>query len=74
MNDQGWVKRWWEGEFIPHENDPHSSVVFVGGRQRRHWTARACRAVAEYARENHRWLIGTAIGALGVLVGIYKPS
>jgi hypothetical protein len=62
------VRKWWEGEFLPHNNDARDSVIFTGGAQRRHWTSRACHAVVEYFRENHQWLIGTAIVAAGVLI------
>jgi hypothetical protein len=59
------IRRWWEGDL--YENEPGALVVFIGG-VRRHWTARACRAIWEYARENHRWLIGTGIAIVGLII------
>jgi hypothetical protein len=67
---RGRIKRWWTGKFVPYENDPASSVVFMGGSYARHWTSRTTRALAAYAAENHRWIIGTAIGAIGVATAV----
>ncbi|SFD81343.1 hypothetical protein SAMN04488049_1358 [Tritonibacter multivorans] len=30
------VRQWWQGEFVPYENDPNTDLFFVGGWQRRH--------------------------------------
>jgi hypothetical protein len=29
------IKRWYEGKFIPYENDPNSPLVLIGGYQKR---------------------------------------
>jgi hypothetical protein len=57
----------------PTRTTRDSSFVLFGGHQRPGigWRA-TCRAVAEYSRENHRWLVGTAIAAVGVIVAAIK--
>lgn len=62
------TRRWWEGVYVPHDNPPGSGLVFVGGYQRRHWTARAARACWAYFQEHHRWPIGTVVAVVGITV------
>lgn len=59
---------WWDGKYIPAENSPDDSVVFFRVSNTRHWTARFCSAVLEYARQNHRWIIGTMIALIALLI------
>jgi phage gp46-like protein len=62
------IRKWWEGEFVENIG---GSVVFLN-HVRRHWTARMARSVIDYARENHRWLIATAIAAVGLVIAALK--
>lgn len=61
------IKKWWEGEYVLHKDDAYSAVVFIGGIDKRHWTANLARwALAFYLRE-WKWVwgvVGTVIGAL----------
>lgn len=58
------IKRWYEGEYVPHENDPGSPVVFLnGGHYRRHWTARFARWAIDFYIREWKWTLGT-IGAV----------
>ena len=63
------VRCWWDGEYIDTD-DRDSPLLILPGILNRHWTARATRASLEYARDNHRWLIGTLIA--GVIVAACK--
>jgi len=58
------VRKWWDGTPI-EVNKPGDGIFFIGDFREVHWSAHACRALVNYARENHRWLIGTAILSLG---------
>ena len=42
------IKRWYQGEYVPPENDPGSHAVILQGRQRYHWSARAGRYLATF--------------------------
>jgi hypothetical protein len=55
------IRDWWDGHYI---HDEPSSLVILPGIRHTHWSARACRAMIEYARDNYRWLIGTLIAAV----------
>lgn len=66
------IRRWWVGEFIPYENDPRSELVFVGGRFKRHWTARLARWVVELYRREWKWLLAFAVTVVSVIVAIKK--
>ncbi|WP_041801821.1 hypothetical protein [Rhodopseudomonas palustris] len=58
-------RKWWDGEFIPHKNEPNSAVFFVGGTDKRHWTANRARwAVSFYLRE-WKWVIGSVAAVVG---------
>lgn len=65
------IGRWWEGTFVPRKNDPSSALIFTGGDQKIHWTARACRATLIYFRDNHRWIIGLTIA---VALAVYAKT
>ena len=42
------VRNWYEGKYLPYENDPRSTLVFIGGDHKRHWTARVVRVLVEF--------------------------
>jgi len=66
------VRAWWEGRFVPYENDPNDSIVFIGGYSERHWTARVVRAVASFVRKEWKWSIGTALACFGLLLAYLR--
>lgn len=62
------MKSWWEGEYVPYENDPHSALFFVGGWQRLHWTSRAAHAILDFLKAEWKWAIGSAIAVAGLVM------
>ena len=66
------IQRWYEGTYVPHENQPHSSLQFMGGYQKRHWTARCARAVIDFCMSEWKWVIGTIIAVAGMIIAIKK--
>ena len=66
------VKRWWQGEDVPPDNDPRSMFVIMTGSRRYHWSAKVARAVVFYVRDHHRYVIATILTAVGVLIAIFK--
>jgi hypothetical protein len=62
------IKRWYEGEFIPYENDPNSAVFFVGGNHKRHWTAKLSRWAIEFYMREWKWTLGAVGAVIGALV------
>ena len=64
------VKRWYQGKFTPHENDPDAPVIFLGWTYERHWTAKTVRVLVEFYLAHWQWLIGTVIGVLSLWVAV----
>ncbi len=60
------IKHWWNGTFIPYDNDDDSGVFFVGGTYERHWSANLARAVAGFVAREWKWVIGTTLAVLGL--------
>jgi len=49
------ISSWYEGVYIPCENNQGDSVYVVGGWFRRHWTARFLRAVVDFHIHIKEW-------------------
>lgn len=62
------IRRWWQGKWVPYENDPDSGVVIFGGNERRHWTASALRMIWEFYREHWKWVWGTTLAIVAIIV------
>lgn len=61
-------RKWWDGEHIPFKNNPNSAFIFVGGTDKRHWTADLARwLVAFYLRE-WKWVLGSVAAVIGAIV------
>lgn len=56
------LTRWYQGEFVPFQNEPHSRVLLIGGTYRRHWTARVLRSAIEFLKRKE--VIVALFGAL----------
>lgn len=63
----GRLSAWYQGEWIPYENEPGSSVVFIGGFQRRPRLALAIETVFKFWGEHWKWLIGIAIAIAAIV-------
>ena len=54
------VRNWYEGKYVPYENDPRSTLVFIGGDHERHWTARVVRVLVEF----WQWIVTVGVAPL----------
>jgi hypothetical protein len=66
------IRKWYEGEFVAHENDPSSALVFTSGNYKRQWTAKLARIVVEFWLRDWKWVIGTVFAVVGVLLAYAK--
>lgn len=64
------IKKWYEGKYIPHENDPGSSVVFVGGYYKRTLLTSIVRAVIEFHAKEWKWAIPVYLTIVGFVVAL----
>lgn len=60
------LRNWWEGEFIPHRNEPNSGFFILGGITKRHWTATALRWAVDFYGREWKWVLGSV-----AVVGAY---
>ena len=66
------IGKWYEGEFVPYENDPNSSIVMMGGSYERHWTANIARSSAAFYLEHWKWLWGFGASIFGLYMAYLK--
>jgi hypothetical protein len=52
------IRKWYEGEFVPYKNDPHSALFVIGGHYKRHWTANLARWAASFYMREWKWTLG----------------
>lgn len=64
------IKDWYEGEYIPYQNEMGRKPFFIpGGRYRRHWTANAARWLLNDVKKDHmRWL-AFIVSVLALILG-----
>ena len=61
------LREWWAGKVIRPDNDPNSGVVFFPYIQRP-FLARHYEALTKFVGANWQFLIGTAIGIVGLVL------
>lgn len=63
---------WYEGKYVPYENDARSSIFIVGGCYERHWTALAARKLVGFWFAHWQWTIGTVLALVGLYFAVIK--
>jgi hypothetical protein len=58
------IKRWYDGEYIPPKNDANSTLYFVCGDYKRHWTAKLARWAVEFYMKEWKWALGAAAAVI----------
>ncbi|WP_299010153.1 hypothetical protein [uncultured Shewanella sp.] len=64
------LKDWYEGEYIPYENEADSSAVIIGGDMKRPLLARVISATIDFFKVHWKWVITTLIAFLAVLAAM----
>jgi hypothetical protein len=62
------IRKWYQGEVIPYENEPGSHVVIIGWDEKRHWTAEVAHTLVKFWFAHWQWTIGTALAVVGLLI------
>lgn len=62
------VSSWWNGRYVPYENGPSDSVIIIGGHREWHWTAKVARSVVFFAQAEWKWVVGTTLAVIGLLI------
>jgi hypothetical protein len=58
------VRNWWEGKFVPPENDPRSELRFMMGDYEWHWTARVVRSLGAFWLKHWQFIVTVALAPL----------
>lgn len=64
------IKNWYEGVWVPRENDPNSYVFFIGGNYERHWTAEIARTLVSFYLKHWQWCWATVIALVSLYVAV----
>ncbi|MCA1428877.1 MULTISPECIES: hypothetical protein [unclassified Bradyrhizobium] len=67
-----YLKRWWDGKYVPPQNDPGSSVIFVQGSYRRHCTSKLAHVIAEFYLKHWQWCFSAAFAVAGLVIAALK--
>lgn len=65
------LRDWYDGKFMPYENNPDDPVVFIGGAYERHWTANVTRALTKFWLNHWQWTIGTFLAICGMAIALH---
>ena len=65
------ISAWYDGEFITYSNDTDSRVVFIGGYNKRHWTAQLTRVCFEFYQRNWKWVVTTIISIIAIAAALF---
>lgn len=66
------IKRWYEGEYVPPNNPPDSTLIFVMGHHKRHWSSRFVHTITEFYLKEWKWLLPFIVGLVGAAVAVVK--
>jgi len=59
---------WYEGEFIPHKNDPAGGFIRLGGCYKRSFSATVARIIFEFYLKYWQWCVGTLLAVVAIVV------
>lgn len=62
------VSDWWNGEYVPYDNEPNSGVVLIGGTQVRHWTSNIAHAVWSFLKKEWKWVFGSILAVTALAI------
>lgn len=62
------LKRWWDGKYVPPQNDPGGSLVFVQGHYEKHWSSKATHAVTDFWLKYWQWCMGFGLAVIGLIL------
>jgi len=72
MKSRGIIKRWYEGEYVPPDKQPDSTLIFVTGHYKRHWSSCIIHTIAEFYLKEWKWLLPFIVALVGVTIAVAK--
>ncbi|MBZ9820297.1 hypothetical protein [Mesorhizobium sp. CA4] len=64
------ISGWYQGKYVPPQNDHSSGIIILMGSYERHWTARLAQVLADFWLAHWQWTIGTTLAIIAIYVGI----
>jgi hypothetical protein len=69
------ILAWYEGKYVPHDNPPDSTLIFVnGGNYNRRWSAKAARVLIKFWLEHWKWIVGIVVAIYGIVASALRAS
>lgn len=66
------LRDWWEGTYVPAENEPDSGVFLLFGSYQRHWTSRLAHVFLDFWLAHWKWIIGVALAIIGLTISALR--
>jgi hypothetical protein len=60
-------KKWWDGTYVPPENDRNSGLIFIMGDYTKHWTSKAAHVLFDFWLKYWQWCMGFGLAVLGLI-------
>jgi hypothetical protein len=51
------IRNWYQGKYVPHTNDPNSSLVFTGGNYEKSLSAKTVTVLVKFWLQYWQWII-----------------
>ena len=69
---KGFLKRWWDGEYVPPQNDFGSTLWVIQGHYEKHWSSRAAHVVADFWMKHWQWCFSAVFAVTGLVIAALK--
>lgn len=66
------LKRWWDGRYVPPQNDPGSLLWVMQGHYQKHWSSKAAHVVADFWQRNWQWCFSAVFAVTGLVIAALK--
>ncbi len=64
------IRHWYEGETTPAGSADDRTLVIIGDRVKRHWSAAIAVAIVEFHRREWKWALPFYLAVLGLLLKV----
>lgn len=65
------IMRWYDGKYIPPDNPPDSSLIFLMGHYDRHWSSRLVHMLVGFYFEHWKWLLPFLVALSSLLLKVF---
>jgi hypothetical protein len=62
------IRDWYQGKYVPHTNDPNSSLVFTGGNYDKSLSAKTVTVLFKFWLQYWQWIISMFFVTMGTII------